>query len=139
MSHQLDDRGLPVGYNFKEEWEITPRDCQARDDMLILDVRQPDELAIASIDGAMHIPLGEIALRIDELGDDDAKPIATLCHHGLRALQAATLLRQYGFDEARSIAGGIDVWSVACDASIPRYVRQAGKCCVVPVDAPLRT
>ncbi|MFG0314558.1 MAG: rhodanese-like domain-containing protein [Phycisphaerales bacterium] len=139
MSCELDERGLPPSYPFKEEWEITPRECQARcSEILILDVRQADELAVASVEGATHIPLGELALRIDELGEDDDAEIATLCHHGQRALQAASLLRQYGFDNAKAIAGGIDVWSVACDDGVPRYKRVAGKCVVVAVDSPLK-
>ena len=139
---ELDGRGLPPGYNFKEEWEIAPRDCKKRFDageLVILDVRQPDELAVASVDGATHIPLGELALRIDEVGDDDGANIATLCHHGIRAIQAAAILRDYGFDNAFAIAGGIDLWSVACNSAVPRYKRVGGKCVIQPIDAPLKT
>lgn len=131
MSMDVNEQGLPAGYPFKPEWELAPRDAKVRlerGDLLLLDVRLLDELKAASIEGATHIPLQELAIRIDELGEDDDQRIATLCHHGRRALRAAALLRDYGFAHTWSVAGGIDLWSLVVDPSVPRYTRVAGEC-----------
>ena len=45
----------------------------------------------------------------------------TYCHHGMRSRQAASFLRQVGFPQARSLAGGIDRWSLAVDPKVARY------------------
>ena len=48
-------------------------------------------------------------------------PIVTICHHGIRSLDAAVYLRGQGFAKTRSMRGGIDVWSMTVDPSVPRY------------------
>jgi monothiol glutaredoxin len=132
MTDGLDERGLPIDYQFKHDWEITPRDAKSRLDqgegVILLDVRVDEEIKTASVRGATHIPLSEIALRIDELPDDDEQMIATLCHRGRRSLQAAALLREYGYRNTYSVAGGIDLWARAADPAVPRYTRVAGQC-----------
>jgi rhodanese-related sulfurtransferase len=85
----------------------------------LIDVRTPEEYAIAHIEGC---PLVDQALakEIVETWPKDT-PIITICHHGVRSLDAAIYLRQQGFTDARSMSGGIDVWSQTIDATIPRY------------------
>lgn len=135
---RLDERGLPPDYPFNGDWEITPREARVlleQGEVVVLDVRTEAEVELASVPGATHIPLGELALRIDEVGDDDDARIATLCHHGRRSMQAAALLREYGYVNACSVAGGIDLWSRAADPGVARYARVAGRCQVIPRDA----
>lgn len=90
---------------------------------LVLDVREPHELAVASIkaDGfaLLTIPMGTLVARLAEL--DPAQPIACLCHHGGRSMQVAHFLESRGFEKVANIAGGIDAWSVEVDPSIARY------------------
>lgn len=83
-----------------------------------LDVRRDEERAIASL-GGFHIPLHDLENRFEEL-PRDKKPIIVYCHHGVRSLYATQFLKYHGFD-ALSLAGGIDLWSVEIDPSIPRY------------------
>jgi rhodanese-related sulfurtransferase len=91
-----------------------------RDDGLVLhDVREDDELAAASIDGAVHIPMGQIAQRIGEL--DAHSPLAVMCHHGGRSLRVAHYLAGNGFAEVYNVDGGIDAYAERIDPSIPRY------------------
>ena len=85
----------------------------------LLDVRLPEELEEAALSGALHIPLHELPARHGELPRD--KPIAVLCHHGVRSETAARFLDKAGFVDAMSIAGGIDAWSLEIDAALPRY------------------
>ena len=123
----LDARGLPIGYPFREEWEVTPRDTRRELDAhraVLLDCRRPEELQVASIAGALHIPMDQIERRADELEDDDARrdhPIHVICHTGRRSLRVAATLRALGFPNAYSVAGGIDLWSQDIDPTIPRY------------------
>ena len=88
-------------------------------DFDLLDVRQPEEIALCKLPGATFIPLRELPRRLGEL--DPARPLVVHCHHGIRSLQAVHLLRSRGFGQARSLAGGIDAWSREVDPSVPRY------------------
>jgi rhodanese-related sulfurtransferase len=87
---------------------------------LLLDVREPWEYETAHIEGSKLMPMGEIPGRAHQELDED-QPIAVLCHHGARSLSVANWLRQQGFEQAQSVAGGIDHWSMAIDGSVPRY------------------
>ena len=90
---------------------------------LVLDVREPQERALASVapDGleVLSIPMGVIPVRIHELPAD--RPIACLCHHGARSMQVALFLQSRGFEDLANIAGGIDAWSLDRDPAIARY------------------
>jgi rhodanese-related sulfurtransferase len=90
---------------------------------VVLDVREPSELQIASVkaDGftLLTIPMGTVPLRLVEL--DPAQPIACLCHHGGRSMQVAQFLASRGFDNVANIAGGIHAWAAELDPSIATY------------------
>jgi len=85
----------------------------------LLDVRGPDEVAQASLPGAVHIPMSEISARLTEL--DRATPIVVMCHHGVRSEMAGRFLLRNGFTDVAHLAGGIDAWSRQVDAAVPRY------------------
>jgi sulfur-carrier protein adenylyltransferase/sulfurtransferase len=85
----------------------------------ILDVRSPQEHAIAHIQGAKLIPLQELPERLGEL--DPAGVYAVHCHHGPRSTRAVELMQEEGFGGARNVLGGIDAWSTEIDPSVPRY------------------
>jgi len=90
---------------------------------VVLDVREPGELATAAIqaDGfdLVAIPMNSIPGRLAEL--DPEQPVACLCHHGARSQRVAMFLLQNGFSRVANIAGGIDAWSLERDAGVPRY------------------
>ena len=92
-------------------------------DSLLLDVREPWEVALAAIhiDGveSLHVPMNELPARLPEL--DPARPIVCICHHGVRSAQVVAFLQRQGFDSAYTLAGGIDAWSAVVDASVPSY------------------
>jgi len=87
--------------------EITPAEVDALTDAVILDVREPHELEKARIEGALHIPLGELVARVDEVPRDTT--VYTLCHVGGRSAQATAYLESVGVD-AVNISGGILEW-----------------------------
>ena len=130
MSDALDERGLPIGYPFKPEYELTPRDAAARLEsgdasFLLVDVREDDELQIAKVEGAVHIRMGQIEERLDEiqehLEDHPDGTVAFLCHGGVRSLKVALAVRAMGIEDALSVAGGTEAWSLSVDPTIPRY------------------
>ena len=102
------------------DWLAT---ASAHGEPVVLDVREPGELAVASIKAngfnLLTIPMGVIPLRLAEL--DPEQPIACLCHHGGRSMQVASFLKSRGFAHVANIAGGINAWSAELDPSIPRY------------------
>jgi rhodanese-related sulfurtransferase len=105
------------------DYEITAeelkRKLDAREDFLLLDVREPWEFEVARIDGAKLMPMGDVPSRAQEL--DPEEEIVVLCHHGVRSMNVTVWLRQQGFEKARSMRGGIDAWSRSIDESIARY------------------
>ncbi|MCC6580517.1 MAG: rhodanese-like domain-containing protein [Phycisphaeraceae bacterium] len=121
----LDDQGLPVGYRLKTDWEVTPRQVKDKldkgEDLVFLDCRTAKEQQVAQIAGTMLIPLAELASRLLEIDGCRNRPVVIHCHHGQRSLQAATILRNSGFTNVKSMAGGIDLWSIDIDPSVPRY------------------
>jgi rhodanese-related sulfurtransferase len=94
---------------------------QTGDDFLLLDCREADEHAAASIPQAVLIPMSEIADRLRELEPHRQQQIIVLCHVGGRSLRVARWLREQGFSQAQSMAGGIDEWSQEIDPTVPRY------------------
>jgi rhodanese-related sulfurtransferase len=106
------------------DYEITPGEVRRKLDtdqpLVLLDVREPVELQMAHIEGALHIPMGEIAMRANQELDRDAH-IVVVCHHGVRSLNVTNWLRQQGFEKVQSMRGGIDRWSREVDAKVPTY------------------
>lgn len=88
-------------------------------DVVLLDVREPEELAIARVGGETHIPLALLPLRAGEL--DPARRIVVICHHGSRSAMAVRWLAGHGFGRVANLAGGIDAWSREVDPTVPRY------------------
>lgn len=90
---------------------------------LVLDVREPHELALAHVQEpgieVLTIPMGVVPVRIAELNPE--RPIACLCHHGGRSMQVASFLASRGFTQIANVAGGIDAWSTERDPAIARY------------------
>lgn len=94
--------------------------------VLLLDVREPWEAALASIQpsstasaASLLMPMGQVTARWQEL--DPQQPIVCYCHHGMRSLQVVAFLQRQGFDSVYNLAGGIDAWSGEADGSVPRY------------------
>jgi rhodanese-related sulfurtransferase len=103
--------------------EIMPLEVKQRLDsgekLLLVDVREPHEHAICQIDGAVLIPMGTIPANLQKLDVDE--DVICFCHHGMRSMDVANWLRSRGVASAKSMAGGIDRWSVEIDPKVPRY------------------
>ena len=85
----------------------------------IVDVREPGEYLAGHVPGAVLIPMGSIPSNLQKLDTDE--PVICYCHHGMRSLDVVNWLRQQGIGSAKSLAGGIDRWSMEIDPRVPRY------------------
>lgn len=90
-----------------------------RSGFLLLDVREPEERAAASIDPSVHIPMDQVPDRLSEL--PRGTPIVVYCHHGSRSAMVAGYLEGEGFPSILNLTGGIDAWSAQVDPKVPRY------------------
>jgi rhodanese-related sulfurtransferase len=102
--------------------EISVKELQERlraGDVVVLDVREPDELEAAALPGVVHVPMNSVPERLAELPRD--RDIAVLCHSGRRSAAVTKFLHANGFPRARNVSGGIDAWSVHVDPAVPRY------------------
>jgi rhodanese-related sulfurtransferase len=102
--------------------EITPAETSQllkEGKIKLIDVRTPEEYAIASVEGSILVNQS-LAQEILETWPKDTA-IVTICHRGMRSLDAAAYLRGHGFTNTRSMTGGIDAWSLQIDSSVPRY------------------
>ena len=82
-------------------------------DPLVLDVRETDEYQSGHIQGAVHIPVGELEDRVDELQDSRERPILIYCRAGQRSAQAAAVLKRREFSQIYKLDGGIMAWQAA--------------------------
>jgi len=103
--------------------EISPTDLLALlggpSQPLVLDIREPWELALASLPMTLNIPMGQLPERLNEL--DRERPIVVMCHHGNRSRQVVIFLEQSGFPRVINLSGGISAWSDVVDPAIPQY------------------
>lgn len=93
--------------------QITVRevyDALAHTDAQLIDVREADEVATGTVPGARHIPLGEVASRLEDI--DPARPIWAICRSGNRSGQAAETWQANGF-RVFNMAGGMLAWNAA--------------------------
>jgi len=124
LEYQRDPAGAPItkliDYDvFCGLDTVSPAELAARtDEFTLLDVREEWESDIASIPGAVLVPLGVLGESLHAL--DTEVPVVVYCHHGVRSASARLLLSDNGFT-ASHLAGGIDAWARDIDPAMARY------------------
>jgi adenylyltransferase/sulfurtransferase len=102
---------------------ISPEELKAlldkKEDVYILDVREPQEWNIAHLEKAKLIPLGELPQAMNQLSSAD--DIVVHCRSGARSARAVQFLMEMGFRKVRNLEGGILAWAERIDPSLPRY------------------
>lgn len=106
--------------------EIRPSDVKRKLDagekLHLIDVREPNEFALARIEGGELIPMRQVPGELQALeARADEAPLIVFCHHGVRSLNVVNWLRGQGVEACQSMAGGIDAWSLKIDPTVPRY------------------
>jgi len=89
------------------------------DAFVLVDVREPHEIAISRLPGSVKIPLGSLPANVNRLSTAD--DIVVHCRTGVRSAKAVQFLMSAGFGRVRNLTGGIDRWAVEVDPSVPRY------------------
>lgn len=89
------------------------------DPPVVLDMREPWEVQLASLPNAIHIPMGSLPASLDRLDPD--RSTVCLCHHGVRSMQVAFYLQRQGFRDVINLTGGIQAWSEQVDPAVPTY------------------
>src|SRR5438270_2870398 len=98
--------------------EDLKRRLDAKEDLFILDVREPHEYQICNLNGHL-IPLNDLPKRVNEL--DPSKEMVVHCRSGGRSAQAVEFLQKQGFTKAKNLTGGVLAWSDRIDPKMPKY------------------
>jgi adenylyltransferase/sulfurtransferase len=105
--------------------EISPKEVKAKLDqgekVPLLDVREPKEIAIATLENAIYIPMAQLERRVAELAPYKDQELVVYCRSGGRSANCAEFLRANGFKNVLNLTGGILAWSDTVDPSITKY------------------
>lgn len=103
--------------------ELAVKLQESPESLQLIDVREPQEIAIASIPNFVILPLSQFEQWSPQITTQFQPDVETLviCHHGVRSEQMCYWLRQTGFTNVKNIIGGIDAYSLIIDRTIPRY------------------
>ncbi|KAH7542180.1 rhodanese-like/PpiC domain-containing protein 12, chloroplastic isoform X2 [Ziziphus jujuba] len=106
-----------------EELHQRMQDPSFLDEAQLIDVREPEEVAKASLPSFQVLPLRQFGSWGPEITTkfDPQKDTYVMCHHGMRSLQVAKWLQSQGFQKVFNVSGGIHAYSVKVDQSIPTY------------------
>jgi adenylyltransferase/sulfurtransferase len=104
--------------------KISPAELKARldrgDKFRLVDVREPDEWALAKLPGAELLPMSQFQQHgVEEL--DPEEDIVVYCHHGMRSGRVQDYLKAKGFTNVKNLTGGIDAWATQVDTAMKRY------------------
>ena len=89
--------------------------------IVLIDCRERSEYEVACIDNSVLMPMSEWNSVAEQLEQFVGRKLVVHCHHGMRSLNVARWLRENGFPDAQSMAGGIAAWSAEIDPSVPNY------------------
>ncbi|HEY9845535.1 MAG TPA: rhodanese-like domain-containing protein [Candidatus Caenarcaniphilales bacterium] len=102
---------------------LAERLAEPIDSLQLLDVREPQEVAIAQLREFENLPLSDFSVwsvQIDRHLNPQQETIV-LCHHGIRSAQVCRWLLQQGFANVKNVAGGIHAYAVKVDPTVPCY------------------
>jgi rhodanese-related sulfurtransferase len=112
---------LPLSQVSVEELAVHLADQDSQ--LQLIDVREPQEVEMAYVEGFELLPLSQFAEwsgQVKTRFNPDAETLV-MCHHGVRSAQMCQWLQNMGFTNVKNIAGGIDAYSLLVDPSVPRY------------------
>lgn len=104
--------------------QVNPEEVKRRLDadpgaLVLLDIRRPDELLLAEVPGAVHVPMNEVPQALDRL--ERSAEYVVMCHHGIRSTLVCNYLRTRGYPRVSNLRGGIEAWSQEADPTVGRY------------------
>jgi rhodanese-related sulfurtransferase len=94
-------------------------DDPARARPVLVDVREPWEVAVCQLPQSVHVPMNAIPARAHEL--DPGADTVLVCHHGARSYQVGLFLERRGFARIYNLFGGVDAWARSVDPTMATY------------------
>lgn len=94
-------------------------DDPARPRPVLVDVREPWEVAVCRLPESVHVPMNAIPARAHEL--DPGADTVLVCHHGARSYQVGLFLERRGFARIYNLFGGVDAWARSVDPTMATY------------------
>lgn len=125
MSIEL--RSLTIGYNMNIDYisvqELAQKLAETKSNYQFIDVREPEELELASLPGFQNFPTRQFQSWYPTISQvlDREQETLVLCHHGIRSAQVCQVLINLGFKNVKNVQGGIDAYALEVDPSIGRY------------------
>lgn len=106
--------------------EISAPDLAQRlteEHLQLVDVREPEEVAIANLPNFIYLPLSQYADWAEHIFThlDPNQETIVMCHHGIRSAQMCQWLQRQGFEQTKNLSGGIDAYARLVDTTLPRY------------------
>ena len=106
--------------NFKEiDVQTLKSKLDDNDDFILIDVREDQELKVCKIDRAIHIPMGVVPARLNDIDSD--KPVVVMCKSGGRSAQVCQYLNENGYSNIYNLNGGITSWALEIDSTMATY------------------
>jgi len=104
---------------FEIEVEDLHRMINTEAELTVLDIREPHEKSVCTLDGSLDIPMNQVPDHIEKLPTEN--PLVVICHHGMRSMRVMAWLRENGFGNATSLRGGINAWAQRVDPAMATY------------------
>ena len=105
---------------FKEiDVQTLKRKLDGNDDLMLIDVREDKELEVCKINQAIHIPMGAVPKRLNDI--DSNKPVVVMCKSGGRSAQVCQYLNENGYSNIYNLNGGITSWALEIDSDMATY------------------
>jgi rhodanese-related sulfurtransferase len=113
----------PLPYQSLSVEAFAQRLVTEESNLQLIDVREPEELALAHLNGFVNLPLSQFAVWAAAIHSqfEADKETVVMCHHGMRSAQMCGWLAQQGFTRLYNLTGGIDAYAVVVDQTVPRY------------------
>ena len=96
-----------------QEVSVTAAEQAIRDADVLVDVREADEFAAGHVVGAKHVPLDQLEAKLASVVKNKATPLVLVCASGMRSKRALAVARKLGFENVRSLSGGMGAWRAA--------------------------
>lgn len=102
---------------------LAKRMTEVGNPLQLIDVREPEELAIAQVEGFVNLPLSQFSEWSGQITTELDPTVETfvMCHHGMRSAQMCQWLLQQGFTQVKNVAGGIEAYATVVDPAVPHY------------------
>jgi rhodanese-related sulfurtransferase len=107
-------------FNIKEiDVHTLKNKLDQKDDFILIDVREKNEIEICKINESIHIPMQSIPAHIKEI--DNQKTIIIMCKSGVRSAQVCNYLNDSGYLNIYNLKGGIINWALEIDSNMEIY------------------